>query len=216
VNILRASAGWLSFVAMLWAGQGTAQMLEPRRPGTVGAESVRMAGQYLVSRPGTVWIFQQSKGHGRISVASAGDWKVAFNYAVVGRIGSGVWRIKDGAWLERSALRGTEDAVVLPAQVSRGAQWQSTASIERGGKGLSTFEVISLDASVEPPPPAASHKGTSPVPIEHCLAVLESSDSDVVYIHYYAPHLGKVAVQAGGEWLFRLVELRGQPAAPAE
>ncbi len=191
-------------------------MPETRRPGMVGAESTRLAGQYLVTRPGTVWIFQQTKGRGRISVASSADWKVAFSYAVAGRSGAGVWRIKDGAWLERSALRGTEDAVVLPAQVSRGARWQSTASIERGGKGTSTFEVISLDASLQPPPPVAPEKNSSPLPIEHCLVVLETSEADVVYIHYYAPHWGKVAVQAGGEWLFRLVEMRGPPATPTE
>ena len=45
--------------------------------------------------------------------------------------------------------------------------------------------------------------------VEHCLAVLEMpDDGGPAYTHYYAPNLGKVAVEGPDGWVYRLVEFR--------
>ncbi len=170
----------------------------------MGNESVRQAGQYLVSRAGAQWMLTGSRGRGRVSVTSSQDWKIGFNYAVAGRSGTGQWKVKDGAWVERSTLRGPDDAVVLPALISRGLQWEAAASIERGGTVAARFEVISLDASLEL---AAAVNGVQS--IDHCVVVLETVVGDgLSYTHYFAPHLGKVAVRKPDGWLYRLTEFR--------
>ncbi len=47
------------------------------------------------------------------------------------------------------------------------------------------------------------------VTVEHCLAVLEMPvEGGDAYTHYYAPNIGKVAVQGPEGWVYRLLEFR--------
>lgn len=172
-----------------------------RPPASATSESSRLGAEYFVQRAGAAWTYQLGKGKGRVTIVSFIEWKAQVSISLGKQSGSATWRVKEGAWLERSGLRGEHEAIMLPAAMSRGTRWQDVASIERGGYKPSAFEVVALEAQVELP---------TGVTVEHCLAVLETADSGGdAYTHYYAPNIGKVAVQGPGGWVYRLVEFRG-------
>jgi hypothetical protein len=164
-------------------------------------EASRLGAEYFVQRAGATWTYQLEKGKGRVSIVSFIDWKAQVSISLGGKLSGGAaWRVKEGAWLERSGLRGEHEAVILPASMSRGTRWQDVASIERGGNKPSSFEVLALEAQVELP---------TGITVEHCLAVLETADAGGgAYTHYYAPNIGKVAVQGPEGWVYRLIEFR--------
>jgi hypothetical protein len=164
-------------------------------------EASRLGAEYFVQRAGATWTYQLAKGKGRVSIVSFVDWKASVSISLGGKLSGGAtWRVKEGVWLERSGLRGEHEAVLLPASMSRGTRWQDVASIERGGTKPSSFEVLALEAQVDLP---------TGMTVEHCLAVLETSESGGdAYTHYYAPNIGKVAVQGPEGWVYRLVEFR--------
>lgn len=164
-------------------------------------EAARLGAEYFVQRAGVTWTYELPKGRGRVSVSSFIDWRAHVSVSLGKWSGSSVWRVKDGAWLEKSGLRGGAEAVVLPATLTRGTRWVTAASMERGGAQQSAFEVIALEAQVLLP------NGQT---LDSCLAVLETpvggGDS---LTHYYAQNVGKVAVQGPDGWLYRLIEFRG-------
>lgn len=165
-------------------------------------EASRLGAEYFVQRAGVSWTYELPKGKGRVSISSFVDWRAHVSVALGRWSGSSVWRVKDGVWLERSGLRGGEEAIILPATLTRGTRWVTAASMERGGK-KSAFEVIALEATVELP------NGQS---LDNCLAVLETPvEGGEGLTHYYAQNIGKVAVQGPDGWLYRLVEMRGAP-----
>ena len=174
-----------------------------RPASTPTTEASRLGAEYFVQRAGAAWTYQVgSKGKGRVSITSFVDWKAQVSVSLGKASGGTAWRVKEGAWLERSGLRGEHEAVILPAVMTRGTRWQEVASIERGGYKPASFEVVALEAMVELP---------NGVTVEHCLAVLEMpAEGGDAYTHYYAPNIGKIAVQGpDGGWLYRLVEFRG-------
>lgn len=161
-------------------------------------ESSRLGAEYFVQKAGASWVYQLAKGKGRVSITAFVDWRAHFSYSLGKRAGSGVWRVKDGVWLERTSARSEHEAVVLPATMTRGTRWTAPASIERGGTQPAQYEVLALEASVELP---------NGITVDHCLAVLETgADGSDAHTHYYAPNVGKVAVMAPDGWLYRLVE----------
>jgi hypothetical protein len=88
--------------------------------------------------------------------------------------------------------------MVLPAVMTLGTRWQGPASMEKGDRGTSLYEVVALDAMVALPNGSV---------VDRCLAVLETSgDGTSPYTHYYASNLGKVAVRGPDDWVSRLVE----------
>ncbi len=186
-------------LAALAAAPAPAQPPPVARPQpSATSEPSRLGGEYFVQRAGAAWTYQAGKGKARWSINSFTDWKAFFSFSFGKKSGSGTWRVKDGVWLERSLARTEGEAVVLPAVITVGTRWTAPPSIERGGKGPSTFEVLALDATVELP----NGKGA-----EQCLAVLETGpDGAGPYTHYYAPNLGKVAVRGPEDWVLRLVE----------
>lgn len=197
---VRPSAPFITllFVSSLAAAQ-TTQTARP--PASATSEATRLGAEYFVQRAGAAWTYQLAKGKGRVTISSFVDWRAHVAISLGGRMsGSTTWRVKDGVWLERSGLRGEHEAVVLPATMTRGTRWDAPASIERGGTRPSSYEVIALEAMVELP---------TGLTVEHCLAVLESApEGGDAYTHYYAPNVGKVAVQGPDGWLYRLVEFR--------
>lgn len=163
-------------------------------------ESSRLGAEYFVQRAGAAWTYQLGKGKGRVTIVSFVDWRAQVSITLGKLAGGATWRVKEGAWLERSGLRGEHEAILLPASMSRGTRWQDVASIERGGSKPSAFEVVALDAQVELP---------TGMTVDHCLAVLEMPvEGGEAYTHYYAPNIGKVAVQGPEGWVYRLVEFR--------
>ena len=140
------------------------------------------------------------KGKARLTITSFVEWKAGFSWSMGKRSVSGAWRIKEGAWLERSLSRGEGEMVVLPALMSVGTRWQAPGSLDTGLKGNSWFEVLSLDAVVELP---------NNITLTHCLAVLETdSTGEKTYTHYYAPNIGKVALRGPSDWVSVLVEFK--------
>jgi hypothetical protein len=183
-----------SFAATLALGQTA------RSPGSATNESTRLGAEYFVQRSGASWAYQLAKSKGRVSISAFVDWKAQVSIALGKWVGGATWRVKDGAWFERTTLRSDHEALVLPATMSRGTRWQAPASVERGGgvTRVSSFEVLALEAQVELP---------TGVTVDHCLAVLESApEGGDAFIHYYAPNVGKVAVQGPEGWVYRLVE----------
>ena len=180
---------------------------EARPAPTPTSEAARLGAEYFVQKAGAAWVYQGVKGKGHVGINSFVEWRAHFTYAVGGKSGSGVWRVKDGVWLERAAGRSEHEAVVLPATMSRGTRWTAPASIERGGGGQAQYEVVALEAVVELP---------NGMTIEHCLAVLETGDGPGAHTHYYAPNMGKVAVDGPDGWLYRLVEFRSGTRGHAE
>ncbi len=175
-----------------------AQTARPAASAT--SESSRLGAEYFVQRAGAAWTYQLGKGKGRVTIVSFLDWKAQVSISLGKFSGNASWRVKEGAWLERSGLRGEHEAILLPASMSRGTRWQDVASIERGGTRPSSFEVVALEAQVELP---------TGMTVEHCLAVLEMPpEGGDAYTHYYAPNIGKVAVQGPDGWVYRLVEFR--------
>jgi hypothetical protein len=190
------------FVFALMASPSSAT--EPsaaRRSATATTEATRLGAEYFIQKAGSVWTYQlQSGGKGKVSIHSLVEWKASFSFSLGKKAGSGSWRIKDGQWLERSSSRDGGDAVVLPAVMTRGSRWQAPASIEKGTREVSQYEVLALDAQVDLPNGAI---------VEHCLAVLETGlDGSAPYTHYYAANIGKVGVRGPEDWLFRLIEFR--------
>lgn len=162
------------------------------------SESSRLGAEYFVQKSGATWVYALAKGKGRVSINAFVEWRAHFSYSLGKKSGSGVWRVKDGVWLERAAGRAEHEAVVLPANMTRGTRWTAPASIERGGTQPAQYEVLALEASVELP---------NGITVDHCLAVLETApDGADAHTHYYAPNIGKVAVMAPDGWLYRLLE----------
>lgn len=181
---------------------------EGRPPIAATTEAARLGAEYFVQRTGASWTFQLARGKGRVSIGSVIDWRVHVSLSLGKTSGSTVWRVKEGAWLERSGLRADHEVVVLPAQMSRGTSWSAPASIERGGHKPSTWEVMALEAMVELP---------TGLTVEHCLAVLETPDEGgAAWTHFFAPNIGKVAVQTPEGWLYRLTEFRSGAKGHAE
>lgn len=177
-------------------------LAQSARPATSAtSEASRLGAEYFVQRAGATWTYQLEKGKGRVTIVTFIDWKAQVSISLGGKLSGGAaWRVKEGVWLERSGLRGEHEAIILPASMSRGTRWLDVASIERGGTRPSTFEVLALEAQVELP---------TGITVEHCLAVLETAnDGGEAYTHYYAPNIGKVAVQGPEGWVYRLVEFR--------
>ncbi len=184
-------SSWLSCVALAQAARPAA---------TPTTEASRLGAEYFVQRAGAAWTYQLPKGKGRVAISSFVEWRAHVSISLGKVSGSATWRVKDGAWLERSGLRGGEEAVLLPASMTRGTRWQGPASIDRGPGKTSVFEVVALEAQVELP---------NGMTVDHCLAVLETApEGGDGYTHYYAPNLGKVGAQGPDGWLYRLVEFR--------
>lgn len=163
------------------------------------AEGARSGATYYMGRAGSSWSYAAGdKGKARVTVDSVENWAARFHVEWGKRSTSGTWRVRDGAWVEKLPTNGHE-SVVLPAQLSVGTRWTGPSSLERGEKGASKFEVISMDAQVE-----LGNGNTR----EGCVAVLETGDSDRAFTHFYAPMTGKVAVQGPEGWLLRLIEFR--------
>ena len=175
-----------------------AAFAQSARPGpSPTSEASRLGAEYFVQRAGAAWTYQLGKNKGRVTIVSFLDWKAQVSISLGKIAGNASWRVKEGAWLERSGLRGEHEAMLLPAQMSRGTRWQDVASIERGGSKPSTYEVVALEAQVELP---------TGMTVDHCLAVLETpDDGSPAFTHYYAPNIGKVAVQGPEGWVYRLV-----------
>lgn len=172
------------------------------------SEASRLGAEYFVQRAGAAWTYQLDKGKGRVTIVSFIDWRAQVSVSLGKRSGNTTWRVKEGAWLEHSGLRGEHEAIILPASMSRGTRWQEVASIERGGGKPSSYEVVALEAQLELP---------TGITVDHCLAVLETAlDGTDAYTHYYAPNIGKVAVQGPDGWVYRLVEFRGGGKGHAE
>lgn len=172
-----------------------------RQPATATTEATRLGAEYFIQKAGVTWTYQlQAGGKGRVSIQSFVEWKASYSFSLGKRSGGGTWRVKEGNWLERSSARADGEVVVLPAVMTRGTRWQAPASIEKGTREPSQYEVLALDAQVDLP---------NGIVIDHCLAVLETGlDGSVPFTHYYAPNIGKVGVRGPEDWLFRLVEFR--------
>ena len=163
------------------------------------AEGARSGATYYMGRAGSSWSYAAGdKGKARVTVDSVENWAARFRVEWGKRSTSGTWRVRDGAWVEKLPTHDHE-SVVLPAHLSVGSRWNGPSSLERGEKGTSTFEVISMDAQVE-----LGNGNTR----EGCVAVLETGDSDRAFTHFYAPMTGKVAVQGPEGWMLRLLEFR--------
>lgn len=188
-------------LALVLATAASAEPPTARQPATATSEATRLGAEYFIQKAGATWTYQlQAGGKGRVSINSFVEWKAGFSYSIGKKSVSGTWRVKEGNWLERSSARADGEVVLLPAVMTRGTRWQAPASIEKGTKETSQYEVLALDAQVDLP---------NGIVIDHCLAVLESGlDGSAPYTHYYAPNLGKVGVRAPDDWLFRLVEFR--------
>jgi hypothetical protein len=164
------------------------------------AEGSRSGAAYYMGRVGSSWSYAAGdKGKARITVDSVENWAARFHVDWGKRSLSGTWRVRDGAWVEKLPTNEHE-STVLPAHISVGSRWTGPSSLERGEKGTSKFEVISMDAQVELPNGATR---------EGCVAVLETADgADRAYTHFYAPNTGKIAVQGPEGWQLRLLEIR--------
>ncbi len=186
----------------------TSQSPTSRPVPTATSEPSRLAGEYFVQKAGATWLYAGPKNKASYKITSFVDWRAAFSFSLGKRSAAGHWRVKDGAWLEKSSARGESEVVLLPALMTRGTRWQAAASLERAKSGISQFEVLALDAQVELP---------TGITVEHCLAVLESDlEGGDPYTHYFAPNVGKVAVRGPDDWLFRLTEFRAGQRSHAE
>jgi len=176
---------------------------------TATSEASRLAAEYFVQKAGATWNYAGPRGaKAHYTITSFVEWRAAFTFTAGKRSVSGHWRIKEGAWLERSGARSESEVVLLPATMTRGTSWSAPASIERGKSVASQYEVLALDAQVELP---------TGVTVDHCLAVLESArDGSDPHTHYYAPNVGKVAVRGPDDWLFRLTDFRSGQRSHAE
>jgi hypothetical protein len=163
------------------------------------AENSRSGAIYFMGRAGSSWSYAAGdKAKAHVTVDAVENWAARFHVDWGKRSTSGTWRVRDGAWVEK--LPAHEESVVLPAQLSVGSRWTGPSSLERAEKGLSKFEVISMDAQVE-----LANGATR----EGCVAVLETGDgSDRAFTHFYAPNSGKVGVQGPEGWVLRLIEFR--------
>src|SRR5258708_1780654 len=111
------------------------------------AEGSRQGATYYVGRTGSTWSYATDKGRAKVIVDSVENWAAHCHVAGGKRSVGGVWRAREGAWVQKLPER--PEAVILPAQVTVGTRWAGPASIERGGAASSIFEVISMDAQVE-------------------------------------------------------------------
>jgi hypothetical protein len=198
----------LALLVVVIASVSRANPPTARTPATATTEATRLGAEYFIQKAGASWTYQlQSGGKGRVSINSFVDWKASFSVSLGKKTASGTWRVKEGNWLERSGARADGEVVLLPAVMTRGTRWQAPASIEKGTRETSQYEVIALDAQVELP------NGM----LEGCLTVLETGlDGSAPFTHYYAPNVGKVAVRGPSDWLYRLVEFRSGSRGHAE
>lgn len=202
----------VSLVVSFFAATASAQ---GRPEATATSEASRLGAEYFVQRAGASWTYQlasdskkEGSKRGKVTISSFVDWRAQVSVSLGKWQGGTTWRVKDGVWLERSGLRSDHEAIVLPAQMTRGTRWQAPSSMERGTGKLSAYEVVALEAQVELP---------TGMTVEHCLAVLESApEGGEGYTHYYAPNIGKVGVQGPDGWVYRLVEFRSGAKGHAE
>ncbi|MFO0601169.1 MAG: hypothetical protein U0228_38020 [Myxococcaceae bacterium] len=187
----------------------TAHAQEGRPGPSATSEATRLGAEYFVQRAGATWTYQLDSGkRGKVSISSFVDWRAQVSISLGKWSGGATWRVKDGAWLERTGLRYEHETLLLPAQMTRGTRWQAPSTFERGSGKTSEFEVVALEAQVELP---------TGVTVDHCLAVLESApEGGDGYTHYWAPNVGKIAVQGPSGWLYRLVEFRSGGKGHAE
>ncbi|MBL8914556.1 MAG: hypothetical protein JNM17_27880 [Archangium sp.] len=199
-------------------GTASVATAQGRPEATATSEASRLGAEYFVQRAGASWTYalaadskkakEKENKRGKITISSFVDWKASVSVSMGKWQGGTTWRVKEGAWLERSGLRSDHETIVLPAQMTRGTRWQAPSSMERGPGKVSAYEVVALEAQVELP---------TGMTVEHCLAVLESApEGGEGFTHYYAPNIGKVAVQGPEGWLYRLVEFRSGAKGHAE
>jgi hypothetical protein len=163
-------------------------------------EGARIGATYYMGRAGSTWNYAAGeKGKAKVTVESVENWAARFHVDWGKRSTSGTWRTREGAWVEKLPAH-EQESIVLPAQLMVGSRWSGPTSLERGERGTSRFEVISMDAQVELP---------GGITRDGCVAVLESGDNgERPFTHFYAPNTGKVAVQGPEGWLLRLIEFR--------
>jgi len=162
-------------------------------------EGVHAAGEYYAARGGSTWKYASGKERPTLSVTSVENWTAHVSLSWGKRSTTAAWRVKDGAWLERSGSHPGTEIVFMPAQVQVGTRWKAPSSVERSGKDDSTYEVLATDATVE-----------ADQTYEKCLAVLETpANGGGQLTHFYAPNVGKVGVKGDGDaWVLKLLEYR--------
>jgi hypothetical protein len=188
-------------LSLTFSAAPAAAQAAPENGGRVYAkplpEGVHAAGEYYAVRAGTVWKYAAGKERPTVSVNSIENWTAHVSLSWGKRSTTMAWRVKDGAWLERSGSHPGTEIIFMPAQLQVGTRWKGPSSVERSGKDESTFEVLAIDATVE-----------GDQTYDHCLAVLETSGGAPL-THFYAPNVGKVGVKGDGdEWVLKLVEYR--------
>lgn len=162
-------------------------------------EGVHAAGEYYAIRAGSTWKYTSGKERVTVSVNTIENWTAHVSISWGKRSTSAAWRVKDGAWLERSGSHPGTEIVFMPAQLQVGTRWKGPSSVERNAKDDSAYEVLATDAQVE-----------GDQTYDHCLAVLETPVAGGAPLtHFYAPNVGKVGVKGDGdEWVLKLVEYR--------
>ncbi len=194
------------FVLVVLSSLAFAQAARPSSSATT--EATRLGAEYFVQRAGASWTYRLAKGKGRVTISSFVEWKAHVSVSLGKWSGSTTWRVKEGAWLERSGLRADREVVILPASMTRGTRWEAPSSMERGSGSTSAWEVVALEAQVELP---------TGLTVDHCLAVLETPpEGGAGFTHYFAPNIGKIGVQGPDGWLYRLVEFRSGAKGHAE
>jgi hypothetical protein len=196
----------LALMLCLFSSTVRAQLSRPSA--SPSSESARLAAEYFVQKAGATWRYEgDKKSSARISISSVVDWKSSVSFSLPKVSGSAVWRAKDGVWLEKSSLHPDGEAIVLPAKMTRGTQWETAASIESLRRGTSRFEVVAIDAVVELP---------NGITMSNCLAVLELAEGMLPLTHYYAPNVGKIGVMKTDMWLYRLTQFTSGKKGHAE
>jgi hypothetical protein len=190
----------LLFSQPVWA-----QLSRPKASATT--ESARLAAEYFVQKTGALWTYEAGKSKAKVSVVSVTDWRSSVSFSFPKVSGNAMWRVRDGAWLEKALGRGEAEAIVLPAKMTRGTQWDTASSLESLHRGTSRFEVVAIDAVVELP---------NGVTLSNCLAVLEMAEGLPPLTHYYAPNVGKVGVMKPDGWLYRLSQFSAGSRGHAE
>jgi hypothetical protein len=164
--------------------------------GSATSEGTHSATEYYAVRAGSAWTYLAGKDKVVMQVSGVENWKADLQLAWGKRSTGGTWRVKEGAWVEHLSIRGPGESVLLPAALQVGTRWVGPASLERGAKDSSQFEVVAIDATAEVP------AGT----YEKCLAVLETSAGGGVLTHFWAPNVGKVGVKSNDDWVLKLVK----------
>src|SRR5258706_7271856 len=117
---MRPAALWILTVA-------AAALAGPPSPSGT-SEGARTGAAYHVGRTGSTWTYAAEKGKATVTIDRMENWASHFHIEMGKRSASGLWRARDGAWMEKVA--GREESVVLPAQVAVGARWSGPSSFE--------------------------------------------------------------------------------------